>query len=57
MKIEIEELSRGVIAINDGESSVSIVESFSALDFHLAQGAIRNFGEMLFRHLQKKESR
>jgi len=28
MKIEIEELSRGVIAINDGESSVSIVETY-----------------------------
>jgi len=54
MKIEIEELDDGVIGINDGERSVSVVESVSALDFHLARSALRNITEMLSRHLIKK---
>ena len=54
MKVEIEELNGKVIAINDGERSVSIVEVASALDFHLAKNAIRLFTEMLNRHLLKE---
>ncbi len=51
MKIEIEELDKGIIVINDGNHSVSIVENISALDFHLAKHTIRCFSEMMNRHL------
>ena len=53
MKIEIEELDKNVIGINDGERSVSIVESVSALDFHIARDTLRKITEMLNRHLAK----
>ncbi len=49
MKIELEQLMDGVIAIDDGERSFSIVETTHALDFHLALNAIRVFTEMLNR--------
>lgn len=55
MKIIMEELDKSVIAISDGGRSVSIVENPSALDFHLAKNAIKNFNEMMKRHLAKKD--
>lgn len=59
-KIEIELVQypdQAVILLNDGERSVPIGESVSALDFHLAKNALHTYGEMLNRHHAAKHGK
>lgn len=55
-KIQIEELDSNVIAINDGQYNVCLVEAINTLDYHLAKTAISNFTEMLNRYLRIKRN-